>query len=256
MGSWYDSGFGGISKEEQRLANMSGPNRVWMPPGTTREVIFLDSEPVAIYEHNAKINNSWKNWFTCLQGIEDTCPACEILGAQSRYYIGYFTVVDASKWTDKKGNDHQFELNLLPAKIKSFKKFRRKNQERIDAGGTGLAGCLYRLARDSSDDPSIGSEAEFVRETDLVKLFPLVLYKGKKLSELFDKAEASGDALTALKRLFQLEFDDQNKLLRQLVPFNYMEVLKPLPQKDMRLALQGAAAPGSDGAVADDKVPF
>ena len=149
---------------------------------------------------------------------------------------------------------------MLPAKLKSLKKFRRKSGERLDAGGTGLAGCLYRLARDSKDDPSIGGEAEFVREVEMNKLFDLALYKGKKLSELMDRAEATEDSLKILQKLFSLELDGEKKILRKLVPVNYFEQLHPLSVKDFRDAVGGAEKDtdggGSGGARADEKVPF
>ena len=261
MGSWYKTGYDGINQEEQRLAQLGGPPRLWMPAGSTREIVFVDNEPVQIYEHNWKANGSWKNWATCLRGIEDECPGCDVLGENNRYFVGIYTVVDTSEWTDRRGNKHQFEINLLPAKLKSLKKFRRKSGERIEAGGTGLAGCLYRLARDSKDDPSIGGEAEFVREVEMDKLFQLALYKGKKLSELMDKAEASEDSLKILQRLFQLEMEGES-IVRKLVPMNYMEQLHPLSIKDFRIAVgaaereDGASGGNGGGAKADEKVPF
>jgi len=257
MSSWYKTGYDGIGQEEQRLAQLGGPPRLWMPVSSTREVVFVDSEPIAIYEHNWKANGSWKNWATCLRGIEDSCPGCEVLGENNRYYVGIYTVVDTSEWTDRRGNSHQFEINLLPAKLKTLKKFRRKNAERIEAGGTGLAGCLYRLARDSKEDSSVGGEAEYVRDVDMAKLFQLALYKGKKLSELMDKADQSEDSLKILQRLFQVEVVD-GKIERKLVPINYEQQLHPLTIKDFKEVLGGAEKDDDKGggARADDKVPF
>ena len=48
MGSWYETGYEGIGREEQRLATASGPRRVWMPPGNRRELVFIDDEPVRL----------------------------------------------------------------------------------------------------------------------------------------------------------------------------------------------------------------
>ncbi len=253
MGSWYQAGYEGIAKEEQRIATASGPNRLWMPAGSKRELIFVDPEPIAIYEHQAKINGSWKNFFTCLRGIEDTCPGCEELGEKTRYYVGYYTAVDATGWTDKKGNKHQFEACLVPAKLKSLKKLKRKGQDRTEAGGEGLRGCLFSAARDDDKDPAIGSEFEYVRTVDLDKLFQTAMYKGKRLVELWDKAEADSNALVTLQKIFQVRMHE-GKPVREMVPFNYMEVLKPLGTKDFRAAIKGADT-GGDAVGADD-VPF
>lgn len=270
MGSWYETGFGGIGREEQRLASMGGLPRLWMPPGSTREVVFVPpAESVNLYEHGLRINGQWKgNQFTCLKGIDDGgCPICEEAGENTRYYVGMFTVVDTSAWTDRRGNKHQFEITLLPCKFKSLKKFRRKAQERVDSGGTGLAGCMYRLARDGKEDPQIGSEAEFVREVDLQKLFALALFKGKKLSELMDKADVDPGALAVLQKLFAIRLGDDGKVVRELVPFNYFEQLQPLSRKQLQEAIRGFDRDvdkdrGGDGgsgggeAKADSSVPF
>lgn len=181
--SWYDTGFGGMKHEEDRLAALSGPQRFWIPSGGNKLFVFLDDEPCCIYEHNPKINGSWKNWITCLNGVSDDIPCCEILGDKTKYYVGYFTVIDCSDYTDKKGNKYQYELKLLPAKIKTLKKFRRKKEER-----GSLVNTLFKATREDDKSPSCGDEFEFQREADLAKLLPLVIYKGKKLVELIAKA--------------------------------------------------------------------
>lgn len=259
-GSWYDSGFGGINKEETRLAQMSGPRRLWIPGGATKEFVFVDDEPCCIYEHNPKMNGSWKNWFTCLADITpDDKPCCDVLGANTRYYCGFFTIVDCSEWVDKKGNKYQYEMKLLPAKLKSLKKFRRKKEER-----GSLVGCLFKAHREDDRSPSIGDEFEFVREVNMEKLFDLVNYGGKKLKELFEKAANENDAAAALKRTFQLAVKNE-KPVPAIVPFNYFEVLKPMPSKELRSALGAAEKDdkggegdegGKPGAGADDQVPF
>jgi hypothetical protein len=229
-----------------------------MPPGQRRELVFIDEEPTTIYEHNWKAGNSWKNWTTCLRGIEDSCPCCEVLGETNRYYVGYYTAVDTSKWTDRRGNEHQFELILIGAKIGTLKKLRRKRQDRLDDGATtALAGHLWRFTRDSDKDPAVGGDYEYVREVDLEKLFTLALYKGKKISEMFDKAEANSDSMKVLEKLFKIE-KEGDTLVRKLVPINYYQQLHPLSVGDMRAAMNGVS-PGGDqteGARVDTSIPF
>ena len=254
--SWYNTGYDSIGKEEQRLATLSGPNRLWIPPGESRELVLIDDEPVTVYEHNPKINNSWKNWMTCLKGIEDPCPACEILGENTRYYVGYFTAVDCSKWKDRRGNTHQYELTLIGAKLKSMKMFRRKKDDE-----TALAGHLWKATRDSKDDAIIGNDWERKREVDMAKLFDVVLYRGKKLSEIFEKAAEDESNMARLEKLLKVAKDDEGKVLPKLVPFAYFDVLHPMTSKAMREALGGVTADdqesgssGGDGE--EDEQPF
>jgi len=257
--NWYTKGYDGMAKEEARQQSSQSPNRFWVPVGEKREFVFIDDEPACLYEHNPKMNGSWKNWMTCLKDIEDPCPACEIFGEKTRYYVGFQTVVDITKWVDKKGNAHQFEVSLFAGKFGTLKKLRRKKDDCV-TDGRSMAGGLYRSARDGDKEPSVGGEFEFIRAADTAKLFDLAVYRGKKLSELFDKAEQNAQSMEALKNTFQVEFDAENKLIRKIVPFNYMQILHPKPRKELAAILKGAKT-GDDeqGGKTDggeDDVPF
>jgi hypothetical protein len=262
MGNWYESGFDGIGREDARISTLNGPGRLWIPPGERREFVFIDDAPAQIYEHNPKLNGSFRNWMTCLKGIEEKgCPVCDQLGEKTRYYCGYFSVIDCSKWKDKKGNDHQFELNLLQAKLKTMKKFKRKKEDAIEAGRAGLAGGLYRATREDDMSPTCGDEFEFVRDPDMSKLFELALYRGKKLSEMFDKAEENETSMATLQKIFQVQFEpdsDGKKLIRKLVPFNYLSVLAPKEYKELKLMVAGAERDNDSrgGDKSDGEVPF
>jgi len=245
--SWATEGFEGNKREEDRIAQMYGPNRFWMPVGTTKELIFLDDEPLCFHEHNPKINGDFKNWLTCLQAVSDDGAACcEILGAKSRYWAGYFTVVDCSKYVDKKGNTHQYEIKLLPAKLKSLKKFALKKKDR-----GSLVGCLYKATRADDKSPNIGDEHEFQKEADLVKLYEVANYRGKKMSELYSKAVENEDAMRNLKRTFKLQLGSDGKPLPKLVPFNYYALFEPKSAKDVRMMLAGVK-PDEAGGEADE----
>jgi hypothetical protein len=243
MGTWYNTGYDGIGKEEQRIESLHGPNRIWIPVGQSKEVVFVDQEPACIYEHNAKINGHWRNWHTCLQGMHEECPSCEQLGEKARYYIGYVTVVDLSLWVDKRGNKFQYELKFLGGKLSTLKKWKRKVS---DFGG--LTGKRVRIHRDSSDDPNTGGEFEVLSPVkDPDKLFSLVNFKGKKLSEMFDAAESKPEEMERLLRFFQgIEKDEDGRLIRRVPAFNYMHLLKPRFPAEIRALLKGASL-DSDG---------
>lgn len=266
--SWYNQGFDGMAREEARQQASQTPNRFWVPVGERREVVFVDDDPMSIYEHNPKLNGSWRNWMTCLKDIEDPCPACDIFQEKSRYYVGYLTCVDVTKWVDKKGNAHQFELSFFAAKLGSMKKLKRKIEDAKEAERS-FAGSLYRSSRDTDKEPSSGSELEYIRPADMGKLFDMVMYRGKKLSEMFDKAEQNPQTLEGLKKLFQLKFDANGKIIREIPAFNYMQCLHPKPRKELAAMLKGAKPDdgdddrGSKGKNdqggkndADDDIPF
>ncbi len=265
-GSWAQSGFGGVKVEQERQATANGPNRFWMPENSSKEFLFIDDEPTQIHEHNPKINGDFKNWLTCLQGISESATCCELLGPKSRYPVWYFTVVDLSKWTDKKGNVYQNEIKFFPAKLKTAQKFERKKKER----GT-LVGSIFRASRDGAKSSSVGDEFEFVREADLSKLFEHVVYKNKKLSELYARANTDADALHLLKKVFQLQIGENNSVVNKVVAFDYRSLLAPKTSAELKPMLRGATSgfdndgptggsaaggAGGAGAGASDDIPF
>lgn len=232
--SWYDTGFAGVKREQQKLESMSGPNRIWMPAGAKRELVFLDDEPTCIHEHNPKLNGDWKSWFTCLSNVYDDVACCELLNPSGYkpYYVGFFTVIDCTAWTDKKGNTYQYEVKLFPAKLKTLKRLEMRKKERGP-----FAGKLFSIMRVDEKSPSTGDEFEVVRDADMAKLFTVANYKGKKLGELFNPQNE--EQLERLKNSFKVDIVE-GKVVPKLVPFNYFKVLHPMTPKDIRMTLKGA----------------
>jgi len=262
--SWYNTGYDGVSKEEARIQASRGPSRVWIKGGTGKDLVLVDGEPFCIYEHNAKIDGNWRNHHTCMRGFEDPCLSCETLGAKSRYYCGYLTAVDCSLWEDKKGNKYQFEVKLIGGKLGQLKKWKRKQESREEDGKGGLAMTKWKVFREDDTKASTGDEWEADGEvTKPEKLFEVANYRGKLLSEMWDEAEKEEPKMVALKKIFQLEFDDDGNLVRKVVPFNYMEVLKPRGNQFVKDMLRGASTDddtnsdksGGAGGSEDD-VPF
>jgi hypothetical protein len=261
--SWYQQGFDGVAEEERRLEEMSGAPRLWIPGGGYKDVVVVDDDPFAIHEHNPKIDGNYRNWLTCLQGVYDEVVCCQILGPKSRYYVGYLTFVDCSKWTDQRGNTHQYEMRLAPLKMKSLKRFKRKKEDK-----GSLIATYWRFTREDNSSPQVGDDWEFKRDIDMEKIFSVACYRGKKLSELWDEAEGSPEAMERVKRLFQIEPDGDGKLSRTTLPvFNYFRLLEPKPPKDVRIILGAVQADDDDrsrtssnktpaGAMKEEEVPF
>jgi hypothetical protein len=263
--SWYNTGFDGISDEERRLDEAQGPHRLWIPGGASKELVWVDDEPVCIYEHNPKMNGNFRNWLTCQQGVYDEVVCCQKVGVKSRYYVGYVTGVDCSLWTDNRGGQHQYEMRLVPMKLRSLKKFRRKKEDR-----GAMAGTMWKLAREDDNAASIGDDWDYMRDVDMDKMFDFVLYRGTTLAELWSQAENDPEAMARVMRVFQIKPDKEGKLPRVIPPFNYMKILKPKTPKELRLLLgavqddddddrrgySGSSKGGGAGAAGEDKVPF
>lgn len=269
MSDWMKTGFSAAVKSEQdRESNNSfAPDRFWIPTGQSREIVFVDDAAGAFREHNAKINGNWRNWITCaapLMEAGEVAPCCEKLGADSAYMVSMVTVIDCSKWTDKKGNTRQFELKVLPAKYKTAQKLERKNSE-LQKEGKSLVGRLYKVTRETDKSPAVGDDYEFVREVDMSKLFDLAIYRGKKLSEFFDAANNDEATFQKLARTFSVMKGTDGKVPRKLVPFNYQKLYWPKTPAEIRTLLSGYVPTDDDrnsgggnggGSRADETVPF
>lgn len=258
---WFSTGYDTLGAEEQRLALLYGPNRIWIKPGSSAEFVFVDNAPCTLMEHNPKINGDFKNWLTCMQGIYDPVVCCEKLGSKSKYFVGYWTVIDCTKWTDKKGNTHQFELKYYPGKYKTVKRFELRTQTKP------ITGQLWKATRLDDKSPNVGDELESLRETDPAKLFDLANFKGKKLADQYSAANGGNEeALKWLKRYFQVVKGEDGKLIPKLVPFLYEELLAPKQPSEVRSMLagvqfddDGAGEGGGGGAPksgADEDIPF
>lgn len=247
--SWYSTGYDGMDKERDRLARLSGPSRFWMPENTKRDIMFVDDEPFSIYEHQYRANGKWGNFVTCLRDSSDVAPCCEKLGDKSRYYVGFYTIIDLTESIDTKGKKYQYELKFLPAKMKTLQVLRTKKADR-----GSLVGTVYRVARYTKDDPNCGGEFEFQKEGGLDKIYPLANYRGKKLTELFTKESVGNpDTLERLRATFNLTVDN-GQIAPKVYPFNYFSLLAPRDAKDVR-TMVGQAQLEGDAARTDD-IPF
>lgn len=263
--SWYSTGFNNAAQDKKSDVTTYGPDRIWIPAGKSRELIFVDDSAFTFDEHNCFLNGSWKNWMTCAAPIteEGEPECCRILGnKEGRYRVTTFTVIDCDKWTDKKGNVRQYEVKVLPAKFNTTQKLQRKADELAKDGKT-LKGRLYRVTRETAKSPAVGDEYEFVREVDMAKLFSVATYKGKKLSELWDKADEDATTFAKLARVFSVAKGEDGKVVRKVVPFRYDTVFAPKMNSELKESLAGYkrkdgedAGNSGGGSSADEEVPF
>lgn len=261
MADWHVSNaYEGQKLDEAKQQASQTPDRFWMPNDSSKELIFLTNEPFGIYEHCPKIDGGYKNWMTCLRGVTDEAPCCEILGPKGRYFAGYYTVIDCSSYVDKKGVNHQYQIKFLLAKSRTLKKLKMRTED-----NGPLTGTLYKASRTDAKSPGCGDDFTFKRMVDLDKVFASVSYKGKKLTEHWAKASTNAEELAKLQKIFQVELDSNGAPIAKLVQFNYMELLKPQDPKELRQFLKisnieqsdfdSPTAPvGKFGA--DDEVPF
>lgn len=175
--SWYNTGDEAKKKvdaelERQEAAreaakkNAGLARRFWMPAGTEAFITFLDGPmhpngyplPFVFNEHTMHLNGHYRNWFTC---IGEECPICGNDFKPS--VVSAYTVINHGEWTDKKGNVHKDELNILVAKPAVNKMLRAAADKR----GGSLRGWYVCVNRTSSESYATGNSFDFLEKREL-----------------------------------------------------------------------------------------
>jgi len=140
--------------------------RFWLQQGADREIIFLTSETdyLVLYEHQVNVGGSWNNYATCLRGTSDdvTCPLCDYAmdhsGKFRAYVAGFFTVVDATEFTDRAGKVHKNVRRLFVAKNRTLELLKHKCAA-LHKKKLGLKYAQFNVHRTSDDkSPSVGND--------------------------------------------------------------------------------------------------
>jgi hypothetical protein len=206
---WFQTGQKGEKRAEQ-IAEEQAKNsvtRLWLPVGKSALVTFLDSDGFYFYEHQLKINGSWRNWYTCLRDMSE-CPICDT-GDRSSYVAAY-TIIDHSKYTSKRtGKEIKNVKKLLILKSTVQAMWARRKEE---VGGD-LTQCVFKLFRDKAEHTSTGEDVQFKKKLEKEQI---------------------------------LKFKPQGMSDEEwLAPFNYVEIFKPLSVDKLR-KLTGQKVVGSD----------
>ena len=218
--SWAKTGWGGVDEAEQQAQDAAkewGPRRFWMPPETSKRIMFLDDEPFGFWEHAVKLNGHWRNYFVCLtrNGIEGSC-VLDNVRAQNLYYIGFLTAVDFSAWTNDRGETYQYDTKLYGAKLGSkdkpgiLKKLRRLKERH-----GGLCGRIFDVYRTGSKSEAIGDEFNLVESIDPREIHSYARSLG------VDPGPRT----------------EQTPQGKNWVPFNYAELFKPKSNAEIQKVL-------------------
>lgn len=166
---WFKTGESAQKAVNDELVNREmnrKPPRFWMKPGQEAELIFVDDDGITFYEHNLKLNENWGNFFTCLKSDESgdrRCPLCE--SRYDNYLVTLYTVIDCTKFVDKKGATRQYERKILAVKPEVAKKIVRKKA----AQKGSLVGCKFTVFRTSDKSGNSGDDFEFIDRLDLMQ---------------------------------------------------------------------------------------
>jgi len=179
-------------------------SRFWLPSDKSTHIVFLDDNPPIIEEHQLKINGDWRNWYTCLRMLGETCPLCE--AGDKPYTVGFYTVMDMTEWEDSKGKKHQYELKLFPAKFKTLQVLKRLSAKR-----ESLAGAMFEVYRSSSDAPNTGDVFDYehkMSKDEILAFNPEA--KSFDYSEIL-KPKNVADLMALLKNIASRSHEEHNE---------------------------------------------
>jgi len=258
--SWYETGYDGAEKEQERRSLGYPPDRFWLKAGSSKEIIFISDDPFCIHEHQWRDSNGDWHHATCTAKIDDAgCGACGQTGVSRSDYVGHYTIVDVTGYKNKDDVEFKNRLMLFPAKTKVLNKFKLKKQAR-----GSLLGQLWTITRADSNAPNTGDDLDHVREIKADRLLEAVSYKGKSLLEAIESANGTGsDAEKSRKYLahhFQIPPD--GKIALKVPQFNYPVLMAPMEFGALRSAVADAqpfnnkGKGESGGSSSTDDVPF
>ena len=162
---WWDTGWE-ANMEGEKNGSASNNLRFWLKKGSSAQLIFLTDVPQFVsWEHNPMIDGKFKNPVTCPKMMKQPCELCNT--GVYRYRAAFFTVIDTTEWTDKKGKVHEFTKRLFVAKQSTWEKLQRQSKRRAEKGES-LRGAVYTVTRGTADTaPAVGEDFEFEEMLDL-----------------------------------------------------------------------------------------
>lgn len=221
--SWYKTGQDGeeqqVVEEKKVEEEMNAPRRFWLPPNTSKNIVFLDSAGLFFKEHSYKAGGKWGNFISCLSDMGgEECPFCE---DGMRYsYVCAFSIIDLSVFETKRDNIMVTASKKLFIAKGSVTKKLLKKRERQEGN---LIGCKFEVTRYDKKEASTGSDFDFIERLSTEQMNALRMTSGP----------------------YSLKKEDW------LVPYDYVKLFQPKTAPELRRILGKAATAGSDSDIID-----
>lgn len=241
--SWFSTGYDATETAYDGLS--SGPSRVWMPPETTRQFLFLEDDPTLFWEHQFQVNDSWKNWEPCKKRnkMENVCAICDRFPDRNASYVGYHTVVSLTPWEDDKGNIWCFGRQMFGAKLGGKDKPGvLKKLKRLKAKYGHMRGLVVNCYRSGKKTESVGDEIDVIQA---IEPEAVVAWVKSQLPEHIDKVNRKRDPG---KEMTVESFLKRNPI----EPFNFEEIIKPRSNAEL-LSMLGGPSMTSQKSKSDDR---
>ena len=153
--SWYNENFSTAEEDlkkrkDQQLKNSA--RRFYLKADTATDIVFLDDRAFTFDEHKIWVSGQQPVFFTCI-GVKNGCPGC--LDGYNKERVTMFSIIDTSRWEDKKKQVHENEKKILAVGPEMANVLREKKN-----AWTGLVGRAVKVRRVGAKSPSYGTEFE------------------------------------------------------------------------------------------------
>lgn len=159
--SWYTKGASKEAEDFKKSGNVRNLFRFWIKAKEKRNIMFLDDQAFAVWEHVVPLNGGYEN-YTCSR--DASCPHCG--NRRNATYCQYYTVLDLTPYTNKKGEEKKFSKKAFPAKGSAIDVLARRRQEQ----GGSLVGCIFEANRDTDKSPNCGNDFIFIKKGDITQV--------------------------------------------------------------------------------------
>lgn len=168
---WFKRGIEVFDKRKQieavaKARKERAVSRFYLKTGEDAIIVFVDSSPFGIYEHNLKIDGKWGNFYTCSKEIQP-CPICQQFPENKPTWTAYLTVIDTRSFIRQSdGQEVKNRKILFPAKGTAIAKL-----EKLLSKYKNLAGLAFKVSRLTDQDPNCGSDFEYLGKVNIIKKF-------------------------------------------------------------------------------------
>lgn len=188
--TWYTRSAVEARKARKKMGSNFLPE-FWMKDGESAKVIYLDKDPVYLYQHQFNVRGKVKT-YTC---IGKGCPLCMIKDPR---YVAVYRIIDTRKYKDKQG------------KVIS-------NKERYHVVGSRLQPTLERIEKNHQLFRRVVELTRTGASTDTTYTAipigkPKIEIASPKLDTLKDYAPKSRDELEMIAETLGLEVEREKNI--------------------------------------------
>ena len=169
--SWFRRGDDVFAKKREldkiaKVKKEKSVSRFFLKAGEESIIVFVDSVPVGIFEHNLRIDGRWGNFYTCSKDV-GVCPICQYFRDNKPTWTVYFTVIDTRSFVRQSdGQEVKNRKVLFPVKgsaIALVEKLLKKYKN--------LSGLAFKVTRLTDNDPNCGNDFEYLGKVNILKKF-------------------------------------------------------------------------------------